>query len=106
MIGEIALGGGVLVTSYSHVVGQLDTLLQHDWHYVVLDEGHKIRNPDAQVTLAVKQVGLFMILGCTVNLYLMCIFFVDRAKYRHCELLRLLFKAVYPRGMLDILQMC
>ena len=61
LIGEIALGGGVLVTSYSHVVGQLDTLLQHDWHYVVLDEGHKIRNPDAQATLAVKQVSLFVI---------------------------------------------
>ena len=61
LIGEIALGGGVLVTSYSHVVGKLDTLLQHDWHYVVLDEGHKIRNPDAQATLAVKQVGYFVV---------------------------------------------
>ena len=73
LIGEIALGGGVLVTSYSHVVGQLDTLLQHDWHYVVLDEGHKIRNPDAQVTLAVKQVSLFVVpaLRYTVNLNLM-----------------------------------
>ena len=26
------------------------------WDYVVLDEGHKIRNPDAEVTLACKQV--------------------------------------------------
>ena len=56
LIREMALESGVLVTSYSHVVTQLDTLLQYDWQYVVLDEGHKIRNPDAQVTLAVKQV--------------------------------------------------
>lgn len=33
----------------------LDDLLRHDWHYVILDEGHKIRNPDAQATLAAKQ---------------------------------------------------
>lgn len=33
----------------------LDDLLRHHWHYIILDEGHKIRNPDAQATLAVKQ---------------------------------------------------
>ena len=34
-----------------------DALLDYDWHYVILDEGHKIRNPDAQVTLAAKQAS-------------------------------------------------
>ena len=28
---------------------------ERKWHYVILDEGHKIRNPDAQITLAVKR---------------------------------------------------
>lgn len=34
-----------------------DTLQGWDWHYVILDEGHKIRNPNARVTTACKQVG-------------------------------------------------
>ena len=56
LIRSIVLGHGVLVTSFSTMVIQQDNLLEHDWHYVILDEGHKIRNPDAQVTLAAKQV--------------------------------------------------
>lgn len=45
---------GVLITSYTGVRLHLDALLRHSWKYVILDEGHKIRNPDAQITLAVK----------------------------------------------------
>jgi len=33
-----------------------DNIHSYDWHYVILDEGHKIRNPNAAVTLACKQV--------------------------------------------------
>ncbi len=33
-----------------------DALLPVRWGVVVLDEGHKIRNPDAEVTLVAKQV--------------------------------------------------
>ena len=33
------------------------SLMRHAWHYVVLDEGHRIRNPDAAVTLAAKQLN-------------------------------------------------
>ncbi|KAK8772873.1 hypothetical protein V5799_012592 [Amblyomma americanum] len=46
---------GVLVTSYACVAKLSGPLHKHDWHYVILDEGHKIRNPDAQTTLACKQ---------------------------------------------------
>ncbi|KAK2714735.1 hypothetical protein QYM36_009077 [Artemia franciscana] len=46
---------GVLITSYAGVVQYKDELLRHNWHFVILDEGHKIRNPDSQATLAVKQ---------------------------------------------------
>jgi len=56
LVQRIARSCGVLVTSYSTVVARQDILLRYDWHYIVLDEGHKIRNPDAQVTLASKQV--------------------------------------------------
>ncbi|KAI1291953.1 DNA excision repair protein ERCC-6 [Halotydeus destructor] len=46
---------GILITTYQGVVDHQDSLLHFDWHYVILDEGHKIRNPDAQVTLACKR---------------------------------------------------
>lgn len=44
------------MTTYSCIRLDQDLLLAHKWDYVVLDEGHKIRNPDAVVTLACKQV--------------------------------------------------
>ncbi|CEI91751.1 hypothetical protein RMCBS344292_06032 [Rhizopus microsporus] len=47
--------GGVLITTYSGVQSYREVLLKHQWGYVVLDEGHKIRNPDSETTLAVKQ---------------------------------------------------
>ena len=48
-------GGGILITSFNAVIAYQDALHQEDFDYVILDEGHKIRNPDAQITLAVKQ---------------------------------------------------
>lgn len=57
LIPEIASCHGILITSYSAVRIMQDTLQRWDWHYVILDEGHKIRNPNAGVTTACKQVG-------------------------------------------------
>ena len=53
--------GHIVVTSYECIRTLQQVLLQKRWTYVVLDEGHKIRNPDAEVTIACKQflVGLF-----------------------------------------------
>ena len=48
---------GILVTSYNTLVLQKDNILPYNWHYIILDEGHKIRNPDVQATLVCKQVG-------------------------------------------------
>lgn len=47
---------GVLVTSYDQLRLQRDILLNVPWGYAILDEGHKIRNPDAEVTLVAKQL--------------------------------------------------
>lgn len=47
--------GGILVTSYNSVLRHKDLLLSNQWHYVILDEGHKIRNPQAKVSRAVKR---------------------------------------------------
>ncbi|XP_008289607.1 DNA excision repair protein ERCC-6 [Stegastes partitus] len=55
LIPEIALCHGILITSYSAVRNMQDTLQRYDWHYIILDEGHKIRNPNAGVTTACKQ---------------------------------------------------
>ncbi|XP_008208058.1 DNA excision repair protein ERCC-6 [Nasonia vitripennis] len=46
--------GGILVTSYTGVLIHKEPLLKFKWHYVILDEGHKIRNPDAKVSKVVK----------------------------------------------------
>ncbi|NXA48718.1 ERCC6 protein, partial [Nothocercus julius] len=55
LIREIALCHGILITSYSYIRLMQDNIHSYDWHYVILDEGHKIRNPNAAVTLACKQ---------------------------------------------------
>ncbi|XP_029376158.1 DNA excision repair protein ERCC-6 isoform X2 [Echeneis naucrates] len=55
LIPEIASCHGILITSYSAVRTMQDTLQRYDWHYIILDEGHKIRNPNAGVTTACKQ---------------------------------------------------
>ena len=46
--------GYSFVTTYESIRRDPDVWLQHDWSYVVMDEGQKIRNPDADVTLACK----------------------------------------------------
>jgi len=41
--------GSVLVTSYSTYMLDYKKILAAKWNYVILDEGHKIRNPEAKV---------------------------------------------------------
>ncbi|KAM4852407.1 DNA excision repair protein ERCC-6 isoform 2-T5 [Thomomys bottae] len=55
LVQEIAHCHGILITSYSYIRLMQDAISRYDWHYVILDEGHKIRNPNAAVTLACKQ---------------------------------------------------
>ncbi|XP_072280789.1 DNA excision repair protein ERCC-6 [Pyxicephalus adspersus] len=55
LIGEINKSHGILITSYSNMRLLQEDLQKYQWHYIILDEGHKIRNPNAAVTLACKQ---------------------------------------------------
>lgn len=48
--------GYAIVTTYENIRRSPDVWTSHDWSYVVLDEGQKIRNPDADVTLACKRL--------------------------------------------------
>jgi len=47
--------GYVMVTTYENIRRAADAWVNHQWSYVVMDEGQKIRNPDADVTLACKR---------------------------------------------------
>ena len=46
---------GVMVTTYGTLRLQSSHILPLLWDYIVLDEGHKIRNPDADITLVCKR---------------------------------------------------
>ena len=48
--------GYAIVTTYESIRRAPDEWVNHNWSYVVLDEGQKIRNPDADVTLACKRL--------------------------------------------------
>ncbi|CAL5223760.1 g6324 [Coccomyxa viridis] len=48
---------GILLTSYDQLRIQRAELLSINWGYAILDEGHKIRNPDAEITLVAKQLA-------------------------------------------------
>lgn len=52
----ISDGSGVLLTTYEHMRLMRDKICAVRWGYAILDEGHKIRNPDADVTIVAKQL--------------------------------------------------
>ncbi|KAI4301079.1 hypothetical protein L6164_034395 [Bauhinia variegata] len=47
---------GLLITTYEQLRILGDQLLDIEWGYAVLDEGHRIRNPNAETTLVCKQL--------------------------------------------------
>eukprot|EP00268_Persea_americana_P030994 TRINITY_DN30080_c0_g1_i4.p1 TRINITY_DN30080_c0_g1~~TRINITY_DN30080_c0_g1_i4.p1 ORF type:complete len:1228 (+),score=289.36 TRINITY_DN30080_c0_g1_i4:235-3918(+) len=47
---------GLLITTYEQLRLQGEKLLSIEWGYAILDEGHRIRNPNAEVTLVCKQL--------------------------------------------------
>ncbi|KAH3683216.1 hypothetical protein WICPIJ_005829 [Wickerhamomyces pijperi] len=48
--------GGVLITSYVGLRIYEEHLLDVPWGYVVLDEGHKIKNPNSNITILAKRL--------------------------------------------------
>ncbi|KAI0598541.1 SNF2 family domain-containing protein [Biscogniauxia sp. FL1348] len=47
----------IVVTSYEVCRNDTELLEKQNWNYVVLDEGHLIKNPKAKITLAVKKLA-------------------------------------------------
>jgi DNA excision repair protein ERCC-6 len=56
VIKQIKKKAGVLVTNYELLYSQEDLVAGLHWQLVILDEGHKIRNPISKVTLACKRL--------------------------------------------------
>ncbi|RNA45173.1 DNA excision repair ERCC-6 isoform X1 [Brachionus plicatilis] len=54
LIDEAFLSNGILLTTYSSLIIYDRELISRNWHYIILDEGHKIRNPDAKITIVAK----------------------------------------------------
>jgi DNA excision repair protein ERCC-6 len=51
------VGTGIAVlTTFEGIRRNADEWVNYDWSYVVMDEGQKIRNPDADVTIACKRL--------------------------------------------------
>ncbi|KAK3847883.1 MAG: hypothetical protein J3R72DRAFT_470620 [Linnemannia gamsii] len=55
LVERISAKGHVIVTTYAGLRIHSSRLLRQSWSYIVLDEGHQIRNPDADITLRCKQ---------------------------------------------------
>lgn len=45
-----------VITTYENLRKNVDIWSKHHWGMVVIDEGQKIKNPDADVTLACKRI--------------------------------------------------
>jgi DNA excision repair protein ERCC-6 len=56
IVDKVVRHGHVLVTTYSGLQTYSDILLGIPWQYAVLDEGHKIRNPNTAITLHCKEL--------------------------------------------------
>ena len=56
IVDRVVSDGHVLVTTYSGLQTYANLLIPVDWEYAVLDEGHKIRNPDTVITIHCKEL--------------------------------------------------
>ncbi|XP_039754264.1 DNA excision repair protein ERCC-6-like [Pararge aegeria] len=55
LIKDLHFSHGILLITYAGIVKYINDLLSKKWQYIILDEGHKIRNPDTQVSKLVKK---------------------------------------------------
>ncbi|KAK3374851.1 SNF2 family N-terminal domain-containing protein [Podospora didyma] len=56
IVDRVVKHGHVLVTTYAGLQTYSDALINVDWAYAVLDEGHKIRNPNTAITIYCKEL--------------------------------------------------
>ncbi|KAI7834243.1 SNF2 family N-terminal domain-containing protein [Kickxella alabastrina] len=56
LVDHVQRHGHIVIVTYSGLQVYQKALLGRQWGYAVLDEGHMIRNPDAEATLACKRL--------------------------------------------------
>ena len=56
IVDRVVKNGHVLVTTYAGLQTYADVLIPVEWGYAVLDEGHKIRNPNTAITIYCKEL--------------------------------------------------
>lgn len=56
LVDKVVNDGHILITTYVGLRIHRDILLNVNWGYAVLDEGHKIRNPDSDISLTCKRL--------------------------------------------------
>ncbi|CAK7565515.1 MAG: DNA repair protein rhp26 [Sporothrix epigloea] len=56
IVDRVVKHGHVLVTTYAGLQTYSDVLIPVNWGYAVLDEGHKIRNPNTAITVYCKEL--------------------------------------------------
>ncbi|KAI9709692.1 MAG: hypothetical protein M1820_003094 [Bogoriella megaspora] len=56
VVDRVVNEGHVLVTTYSGLQSYARLVIPIDWEYAVLDEGHKIRNPNTSITVFCKEL--------------------------------------------------
>ncbi len=56
IVDRVVEHGHVLVTTYAGLQTYSDVLIPVNWGYAVLDEGHKIRNPNTAITIHCKEL--------------------------------------------------
>lgn len=56
IVDRVIQEGHILVTTYSGLQSYAELLIPTDWEYAVLDEGHKIRNPNTAITIYCKEL--------------------------------------------------
>lgn len=59
IVARVLKKGHVLVTTYVGLRIYSKHILPHEWGYAVLDEGHKIRNPNSEISLACKRIKTY-----------------------------------------------
>lgn len=70
---------GVVLCTYEGIRQHQSILVDQRWQYVVLDEGHKIRNPDADITLVCKMFKVWH--RCSCSFFLIRVYHTDRTPY-------------------------
>lgn len=56
LVDKVVKDGHVIITTYVGLRVHRDILLNVNWGYAILDEGHKIRNPDSDISLTCKKL--------------------------------------------------